>query len=99
MEQYLVTLDSEYESAFLVHILAGHVIKFIRGNSPCMYYFDSGNIHMSNLKLKFSFLNTVSENKNMFKNWGVRKATNTVILNRKKNSIAKDRFLRIVKDN
>ena len=64
-----MTLDSEEENVFLVHILAGHIIKFIRSPSPCLYYFDSGNIHMSNIKLAFSFLNTVSENKKVVKNW------------------------------
>ena len=63
-----MTLDSEYENAFLVHISAGHVIKKLRGPLPCLYYFDAGNIHMSKLKLAFSFLNTVSENKKNFKN-------------------------------
>ena len=63
-----MTLDSEDKNAFLVHISAGHVIKFICGPSPCLYYFDAGNIHMYKLKLSFSFLNTVSENKKIFKN-------------------------------
>ena len=55
-----MTLDSEDENVFLVHISAGHVITFIRGTSPCQYYFDAGNIHMSKLKLAFLFLNNVS---------------------------------------
>ena len=67
-EQYRVTLDSEDENIFLVHISEGHVIKFIHGPSPCLYYFDAGNIHMFKLKLAFSFLNTVFENKKLFKN-------------------------------
>ena len=54
-EQYRVNLDSEYKNAFLVHISEGHVIKFIRGPSPCLYYFGAGNIPMSKLKLAFSF--------------------------------------------
>ena len=54
-EKYRVTLDSEDENVFLVHILAGHAIKFIRGPLPCMYYFDASNIHMSKLKLAFYF--------------------------------------------
>ena len=63
-----MTLDSEDEDAFLLHISEGHVIKFIFGPSPCLYYFHAGNILMSKLKLVFSFLNTVFENKNIFKN-------------------------------
>ena len=83
----------------MVHILAGKVIKFIRGPSPCIYYFDASNIHMSKLKLTFSFLNSVSENKKLFKNQEVQKATDAVMLNRKTNHIAKYKFVRIVKDN
>ena len=83
MEQYQVTLDSEDEYAFLVHISAGHVIKFIRCPLPCLYYFNDGNIHMSMLKLALLFLNTVSEKKRLFKNREVRKATDAVMLNQK----------------
>ena len=94
-----MTLDSEDENAFLVHIFAGHMIKFILGPSPCLYYFDAGKIHMSKIKLVFSFLNTVSENKNLFKNQELQKATDTVMLNRKKNHISKEKLVWIVKDN
>ena len=75
------------------------MIKLIHGPSPCLYYFDADNIHMSKLKLAFSFLNTVSENKNIFKNQEVRKATHAVMINRKTKKITKDKFVRIVKDN
>ena len=91
-EQYRVTLDSESENAFIVHISAGHVIKFIRGPAD-LYYYDASNIDMSKLKLTFSLLNTVSNNKKHFKNQEVRKATDAAILNRKKNHIAKDKFV------
>ena len=93
-----MTLDSEDENAFLVQILAGNSIKLIRGTSPCLYYLDSGNIHMSKLKLAFLFLNTVSENKKLFNNREARKSTNAVMLDRKINHIAKDKFFQIVKD-
>ena len=94
-----MTLYSEDKNVFLVHISAGHVIKFIRGSLPCLYYFDAGNIHMSMLKLALSFLNTVSKNKKLFNNWEFRKATDAVMLNRKKNKIANDKFVWVVKDN
>ena len=97
-EQYRVTLDSESENAFIVHISAGHVIKFIRGPAD-LYYYDASNIDMSKLKLAFSFLNTVSENKKLYKKREVRKATDAIVLNRRTNHIAKDKFIRIVKDN
>ena len=94
-----MTLDSEDENAFLVHILAGNVINFIGGTLPCLYYFNASNIHMSILKLAFLFLNTVSENKKLFKNQEVKKATDAVMLNQKTNHISKDKFVRIVKNN
>ena len=94
-----MNLDSEDENAFLVHISEGHAIKFIRGTSACLYYFDGGNIHTSKLKFALLFLNTVSENKKLFKNREVRKSTDAVMLNRKTNHIAKYKFVRIVKDN
>ena len=93
-----MTLDSEDENAFLVHISTGHVIKFIRGTPPCLYYFDASTIDMSRIKLSFSFLNTVSKNKKLFKNQEVRKATDAVMLNWKTNHIAKDKFVWIVQD-
>ena len=68
IEQYRVTLDSKGDNMFLVHISEVHVIKFIRGPLPFLYYLDASNIHMSKLKLAFSFLNDISENKKLFKN-------------------------------
>ena len=94
-----MTLDSEDENKFLVHISEGQVIKFIHGPSACTYCFDAGNIPISKLKLAFSFLNTVSENKKIFKNQEVRKSTDAVMLNRKTDHIDKDKFVRILKDN
>lgn len=93
-----MTLDSESENAFVVNILAGHVIKFICGPAD-LYYYDASNIDMSKLKVAFSFLNTVSENKNLYKEREVRKATDAIVLNCRTNHIAKDKFIQIVKDN
>ena len=93
-----MTLDSEDDNAFWVHISAGHVITFIRGPLPCLYYFDVVNIHMYKLKLVFSFLNTVSENKKIFNNREVQKATNAFIINRTTNHIAKETLVWIVLD-
>ena len=66
-EQYQLTLDSEDENIFLVHISAGHVIKFIHGPSSCLYYFETCNLDRSTLKLAFSFINTVSDNNKLLK--------------------------------
>ena len=83
-----MTLESDNENEFLVHISVGHVIYFIRGPLHCLYYSDAGKIHMYKLKISFSFLNTVFDNKNIFKNREVRKETNAVMLNRKTNQTA-----------
>ena len=91
-----MTIYNEDENAFLVHILVGYVIKFICVPLTCLYYFYASNIDMSKLKLTFSLLNTVSNNMKHFRNQEVRKATDAVILNQKKNHIAKDKFVRIV---
>ena len=61
-----MTLYSEDENIFLVHISAGHVLKFIRGTSPCLYYFNSGNIHISKLKLALSMLGDRSEEHTLY---------------------------------
>ena len=94
-----MTLDSEYENAFLVHILEGQVVKFIPGPSPFLHYLDGSNIHISKLKLAYSFLNTVSRKKKVFKNREVQKSTSAVMLNQKTDHIAKDKFIWIVKYN
>ena len=54
---------------------------------------------MLKLKIAFSFLNTVSKNKKLFKNQEVRKSTDAIMINRKTNFISKDKFSWIVKDN
>ena len=94
-----MTIYSEDENMFLVHISEVHVIKFIHGPSPCLYYFSANNIHMSKIKLAFSFLYTVSRNKKRFMNREVQKSTDAFMLNRKTNHIAKERFAYIIKDN
>ena len=88
-----MTIDSEDENEFLVHISEGQVIIFIRGPLSCLYYFNAVNIHMYNLKLAFSFLNNISDNKKLFKNQEVRKATDVDILNRKTNHICQRQVL------
>ena len=64
-----------------------------------MYYFNTVNINMSKLKLAFSFLNTVSKIKNIFKNQEVWKSIDAVMLNQKTNHITKDKCFRMVKYN
>ena len=61
-EQYRVTLDTDIENAFTIHISEKHVMKFTRV-SPGLYLFDASNVDMSKLRNAFSFLNTVDDNK------------------------------------
>ena len=97
-DQYRVTLDTVVENAFSVHISAEHVMKFIRV-LPGLYLFDASNVDLSKLRNAFSFLNTVSTNKSLFRNRDVRKANDAITLNRRINHVAKDKFVRIVRDN
>ena len=60
-EKYRVTLDSEIDNSFSVHISANHMIKFICGSNG-LYCFDASKIDLSKLRTAFSFLSTVSDN-------------------------------------
>ena len=53
-EQYRVTMDTDIENAFSVHISEKHVMKFTRV-SPGLYLFDARNVDMSKLRYAFSF--------------------------------------------
>lgn len=84
MKKYQVTLDSYNEYAIVIHISAKHIIKFISGPNG-LYYFDSSNTDLIELRHAFSFLNTVSNNMKFFEKRGVRKASDAILLNRKIN--------------
>jgi len=97
-DQYRVTMDSEIENTFSVHISEEHVMKFVRV-LPGLYLFDASNVDLSKLRNAFSFLNTVSTNKDLYKSREVRKANDAITLNRRTNHIAQEKFVRIVRDN
>ena len=97
-EQYRVTLDTEIENAFNIHISEKHTMKFMCV-SPGLYLYDASNIDMSKLRKAFSFLSTVSDNKKLFKARDIRKADDAIRLNRRTNHIAKDKFAWIVSEN
>ena len=97
-EQYRVTMDTDIENAFSVHISERHVMKFTRV-SLGLYLFDASNVDMSKLRNAFSFLNTVVDNKKLFRARDIRKADDAVRLNRRTNHIAKDKFAWIVSEN
>ena len=97
-EKYRVTLDTEIENAFSVHISEEHVMKFIRF-LPGLYLFDASNVDLFKLRTAFSFLSTVASNKKNFKQQEIRKADDAIILNRRTNHVANNKFVRVVKDN
>ena len=97
-DQYHVTMDTEIENAFSVHILEGHVMKFACV-LPGLYLFDTSNTDLSKLRNEFSFLTTVSTNKSIYKSREVRKANDAVTLNCRTNHIVKDKFIQIIRDN
>ena len=97
-ELYRVTMDSEADNAICVHISSGHVIRFSAGRNG-LYYFDMANVEMVKIRQAFSFLNTVSENIGLYRKRDIRKATQATLLNRKINHPAKQKFIRVVKDN
>jgi len=94
-DQYRVTLDTEVTNAFTVHISAGHDMKFVR-YSPGLYLYDASNVDMSKLRSSFSFLQTVSSNKSLFRSRDIRKADAAVSLNRRTNHVATRKFERVI---
>lgn len=86
------------EDAFTVHISEGHVLKFKRF-LPGLYLYDATSVDTSKLRKSFSFLITVVENERLFNKRDSRKANAATTLNRRTNHIAKDKFIRVVKDN
>ena len=97
-EQYRVTMDSDLENALTIHISDRHQLKFTCVD-PGLYLLDASNLDMTKLRSAFSFLHTVSNNKQNFRTRDVRKADAAISLNRKVNHIAKDKFQRIIAEN
>ena len=97
-ENYKVTLDSEKDNALVIHISPGHAMRFRVGGNG-LYYFDSSKVEMIKIRQAFSFLNTVSDNINLYKKRDVRRASQAISLNRRINHPVKTKFVRVVKDN
>ena len=72
-EQYRVTLDTGVDNAFVVHVSEKHTIRFKRDKSG-LYFFDTTKIDLANLMEAFSFLNTVTDNKDIYGKRDIRKA-------------------------
>ena len=66
---------------------------------PGLYFFNASNVDLSKLSNAFSFLKTVSTNKNMYRKGDMRKANDAIVLNHRINHVAKDKFICIVRDN
>ena len=84
------------ETAWIVHILADHTIKFYC-HSPGLYFFNTSNVDLSKLKHAFNFLNTVDNNKKYFGQRELRKVDLAALLNQRINHIAKDKAICIMK--
>src|SRR6056300_1048521 len=98
-DKYRMTMDSWTVNALIVHILEGHELRFSRV-SERLYALDASNINISKLNSAFSFLlSTVEGNKSMYRARDVRKADEAVVLNRKTNHMAKDKFVRVIQNN
>lgn len=98
-DNYRVTLDTEFENAFFVHISEGHVLKFERVIED-LYALDASKIDLSKLRSAFTFLlSTVEQNKSMFQARDVRQADLALTINRRTNHMAKDKFARVVQNN
>ena len=97
-EEYRVTMDSDVEDALIVHLSQQHRIKF-KKDPRGLYYLDTTKLDLSKLTRAFNFLSTVKENKKMYGIRDIRKADEANALNRKVNHQAKDKYLRIIKDN
>ncbi len=67
--------------------------------SPGLYLLDTSNVDMSKLRNAFCFLNTVSDNKKMYRIRDVRKVNKALTLNMRMNHIAHDKFAHIVSNN
>ena len=97
-EEYRVTMDSEVEDAFVVHISDKHSIKFKKDDRG-LYYFDTSKIDLSKLTQAFNFLTTVAHNKRIYGARDLRKADEAKELNRRINHVAKNKYIRLIKDN
>ena len=96
-DMFRVTMDSEEENALVIHISDNINMKFTR-NEDDLYVCDASKADMPALKRTLCFLTTVDQNKAFFKAREVCKADQAVELNRKLNHMAKDTFIRIIKD-
>ena len=77
-------MNSELNNALVVHISAEHTVSFVR-NSPGLYYFGASSVTLSKLRHALTFLTTVSDKKRHFGQRYLRKAYDSVTLNRRAN--------------
>jgi len=94
-----VVMDtSQYDNAFYVYLSPTHFIKF-ECVDPGLYAYDASRVDLPKLRQAFHFLNTIVDNKSLYRNRDLRKADDALVLNRKLNNVAKDKLQRIIRDN
>ena len=93
-----VVMDTSNDNAFYVYLSPSHFIKFECMDSG-LYVYDASQTDLPKLRQAFHFLNTVVDNKALYRQRDIRKADDALILNRRLNHIAKDKFQRILRDN
>ena len=87
-----VVLDTASDNAFYVYFSPTQVIKFTCVQCG-LYVYDASHVGVSKLRSAFHLLNTVVDNKSKYRNRDIRKADDAVILNRRLNHMAKDKFI------
>lgn len=97
-ESYRVTLDTEVENAMILHLYGGKTMKFERVDEG-LYVFDASDLSSYKLMNAFTFLSTVDYNKQLYKARDVRKADEAIVLHRRTNHMAKDKFVRVIQQN
>ena len=91
-------MDTSLDNAFHVHLGPDHINQFVC-MEPGLYVYDASLVDVPKLRNAFNLLNTVDQNKSLFRQPDIRKADVAIILNRRVNHVAAAKFIRIVKDN
>ena len=80
-----VVMDtSQYDNAFYVYLSSTHFIKF-ECVDPGLYAYDASRVDFPKLRQAFHFLNTIVDNKSLYRNRDLRKTDDALVLNRKLN--------------
>ena len=97
-KQYTVEFNTRIENAFIVYLTPTTTLKFVC-RDPGLYVYDATHVDLQTLHHAFQFLTTVAENKSFFQDREIRKADAAILLNRRLNHMAPDKFIRAVHHN